>query len=118
MTQSGLASGRVASARCVQAVSRSATILVVASDPDVRTLITHMLARSGFDALGAADEADALAVAGGADIDLLVIEVAPSFDGRSIVDHLGGQDHGVPVVYVSAWFDHQWFVAPEAAMTP
>ncbi len=85
------------------------TILVVVLDEDVRALIREMLKRSDWDVLVAAHAAEAMDVASSAEIDLLLTEVAPSVDGRFIADLLRVRTPGLPVLYITGWFDHPDF---------
>jgi DNA-binding response OmpR family regulator len=85
------------------------TILAVVLDDDLRDLIRRMLERSDHHVILAADEAEALDRASSAPIDVLLIEVAPSMDGRSVAAALRVHTPGLPVVYISGWFDHPDF---------
>jgi DNA-binding response OmpR family regulator len=89
--------------------SAASTIVVVVIDQDVRNLLRHMLERAGFHVLTAADEAEAWTVAGTAAIDLLLCEVGPGIRGRSIVDRLRARKPGLPVLFLTGWFDHPSF---------
>ena len=85
------------------------TILVVVLNDDVRALIRHMLDRGDYHVIVAADEAEALDIAASVKIDMLLIELAPSIDGRSITKNLRGRMPGLPVLYITGWFDHADF---------
>jgi DNA-binding response OmpR family regulator len=85
------------------------TILVVALDRDVRDLIRNLLERSDREVLIAADESEALDLAGSAEIDLLLTEVAPYLDGRSLAKRLRARVPGLRVLFVTGWFDHPDF---------
>jgi DNA-binding response OmpR family regulator len=105
----GSGGGRGGSGTVSAAGEHALTVLVVVLDEDVRGLIRDMLERSDCHVLVAADEAQALAVAGSAEIDLLLTEVAPLVDGRSIAERLRVRRPGLPVLYITAWFDHPDF---------
>jgi DNA-binding response OmpR family regulator len=79
------------------------TILAVVLDDDLRDLIRRMLERSDHEVIVAADEAEALHRASSAQLDAVLIEVAPSMDGRSVAEALRARTPGLPVVYVSGW---------------
>jgi two-component system cell cycle sensor histidine kinase/response regulator CckA len=85
------------------------TILVVVLDEDVRDLIRNLLERSERDVLIAAGEDEAFDLARSAEIDLLLTEVAPSLDGRSLAERLRASVPGLRVLYVTGWFDHPDF---------
>jgi CheY-like chemotaxis protein len=82
---------------------RAVTILAVVLDDDLRDLIRRMLERSDHEVIVAADEAEALHRASSAQLDAVLIEVAPSMDGRSVAEALRARTPGLPVVYVSGW---------------
>jgi DNA-binding response OmpR family regulator len=86
------------------------TTLAVVLDDDLRDLIRSMLERSDHQVISAADEAEAVNHASSTQIDVVLIEVAPSMDGRSVAAALRVQTPGLPVVYISCWFDHPDFV--------
>jgi two-component system cell cycle sensor histidine kinase/response regulator CckA len=86
------------------------TVLVVESDSDVRALITRMLEVPGRRVLVAADAAEALEVATAYEIDLLLTDVlVPRVSGHRIAKLLRALQPGLPVIYVSGWFDHPQF---------
>jgi two-component system cell cycle sensor histidine kinase/response regulator CckA len=85
------------------------TILIVVLDEDVRDLIRNLLERSQRDVVIAADEDEAVELARSAQIDLLLTEVAPSLDGRSLAERLRASVPELPVLYVTGWFDHPDF---------
>jgi CheY-like chemotaxis protein len=87
----------------------SPTILVVVRDGDVRDLIQLTLEQSGYSVHSAADEADAVKIAGSTKIDLLVTELAPSVDGRSIAERLRMGLPDLRVLFTTGWFDHPGF---------
>ena len=95
------------------APTRPATILVLVSDADVRELIRHILVRSEHRVLIAADEAHASRLARSGEIDVLLVEVAPAVDGRSIAERIRAAAPGLPVLFVTGWFDHPHFAGLE-----
>jgi len=92
-----------------RSVPATVRVLLVVGDDDVRELARHLLERAGCRVLVAAGEAEALDVAESAAIDVLLIEVAPSLDGRSVATRLNHRTPGFAVVYLSGWFDHPHF---------
>lgn len=89
------------------------TILAVMHDDDLRDLIGRMIERSDHEGVLVADEAEALDRAIATQVDVLLIEVSPSMDGRAVVETLRGRTAGLRVVYVSGWFDHPDFIGLE-----
>jgi two-component system OmpR family response regulator len=82
------------------------TVLVVVLDVDVRALIDHMLRGPEWHVFGAGTEAEALDVATSREIDVLLIEVTPSFHGYSIAERLRAHAPALPVLYVTGWHGH------------
>jgi DNA-binding response OmpR family regulator len=82
------------------------TVLVVMRDPYVRALLGEMLTRAGTSVLGVGSEMQALDAANGTEVGLLVVELAPDFDGRSIVHRFRVQRQNVPVLFVTRYYDH------------
>jgi DNA-binding response OmpR family regulator len=109
MIRSGSGSGRDGSGMMPAAGEHARTVLVVALEEDLRGLVRDVLQRSDCHVLVAADEAQAVVVAGSTEIDLLLTGVAPSLDGRSIAERLRVRRPGLPVLYITAWFDHPDF---------
>ena len=72
-------------------------------------MIRNLLKRSDREVLIAADEDEALDLAGSAEIHLLLTEVAPALDGRSLAKRLRARVPGLPVLFVTGWFDHPDF---------
>jgi DNA-binding response OmpR family regulator len=78
----------------------------------VRDLIACTLERSGCRALAAEDVAEACLQAESTEVDVLLTELAPRFDGASIADRLRTRFPRLSVLYVTGWFDHPDFVLP------
>jgi two-component system OmpR family response regulator len=82
-------------------------ILIVDDDPDIREVVRIALARAGFDTVEAADGVAALAQAGAASPDLIVLDVMlPEMDGTDVCTALrrraaqaGGR---VPILFLSS----------------
>ena len=79
-------------------------------DVDVRELITQMLNRSGWKVLVAQNEAEALDIAGMAEIDLLLVEMTPALHGRSVAERLRAAVPGLSALYVTGWQGHPDFL--------
>jgi DNA-binding response OmpR family regulator len=89
------------------------TILVVVLDGDVRALVKHILEGPECHVLAAANSSEAFDVASSAEIDLLLTELAPLFDGRSIAEQLRLGKPGLPVLYFTDWYGHADFTELE-----
>src|SRR5438094_270726 len=109
MTRFGSGGGRGGSGGGPAAGEQALTVLAVVLDEDLRGLLRHMLEGPDCHVLVAADEDQAFELASSAEIDLLLTEVAPSVDGRSIAERLRVRRPGLPVLYITAWFDHPNF---------
>ena len=92
------------------------TILVVVLDEDVRGLISEILSQSSRNVVSAGDKAYALDVAHSTEIDLLLVELAPWADGRSLAERLRARMPALPVLYVTGWFDHPSFMPQDGEM--
>lgn len=82
-------------------------ILVVDDSPTIRTVVTTILERNGYDATGATDGEDAYALltSGGLQVDLLLVDfVMPRLDGYGLCRALRASPElaGLPVVLMSA----------------
>jgi DNA-binding response OmpR family regulator len=67
-------------------MERTARILVVDDDIDVRDFVSAMLAQENFDAVSAQDGGEALALLGDGDYDLLLTDIRmPGVDGFELV---------------------------------
>ena len=86
------------------------TVLVVEGDDDVRALVSRMLEAPGRHVLTAANAGDALELATSNQVDLLLTDVVlPRLSGPRIVKLLRSLLPGLPVIYMSGWFDHPEF---------
>ncbi len=84
----------------MSAASRQA--LVADDDPSVRTLVSRLLVRDGWNVLQAADGSTALRQADTASLDLLVTDFEmPALDGIALARILRLRHPGLPVVLVS-----------------
>ena len=86
------------------------TILVVVFDDDVRALVKRILEGPECHVLGAANAREAFDVVSSSEIALLLTELAPSFDGRSIAERLRSSKPGLPVLYFTDWYGHPDFM--------
>lgn len=77
------------------------TVLVVVLDNDLRVLIKRILEASGCRVLVAANEREALQLAGSTEIDLLLTEVTPAIHGPAIAERLRAGTPVLPVLYVT-----------------
>lgn len=81
----------------------TATILVAEDAPDVRRMMTHVLARAGYDVLGAINGVEAIAVADTLPrLDLLVTDLSmPGLDGVALAARLRGSRPALRVLFIS-----------------
>jgi len=81
-------------------------VLVAEDDLWVRTLIRSVLETHGYTVIEAADGAEAVRIADGHPIDLLVADVVmPVFGGRVVLERLRAKRPGLHVLYVSGYVD-------------
>ena len=86
------------------------TVLVVEADDDVRALVSRMLEAPDRHVLAAANAGEALELADSNEIDLLLTDVVlPGVSGLRIVKLMRSLLPGLPVIYMSGWFDHPEF---------
>ncbi|HET6351209.1 MAG TPA: response regulator transcription factor [Coriobacteriia bacterium] len=79
------------------------TILVVEDDPIIRQTVEYALRRAGFSVRSASDGNEALAVAGEANPDLVLLDLMlPGMDGYQIAERLRADDKEVAIVMVTA----------------
>jgi two-component system, cell cycle sensor histidine kinase and response regulator CckA len=89
-----------------QSSAAGRTILLAEDEPAVRSLARRILERSGYDVLEAANGAEALLVARGADrlIDLLVTDVVmPILGGRELATALAAEQPDVRILFISGY---------------
>ncbi len=85
---------------------RSATILLVEDDPEVRSLFSRFLDRAGYTVIEAVDGRDALEIfdARAADIDLVITDVVmPNVSGPALASALRARRPDLKVLYVSGY---------------
>jgi DNA-binding response OmpR family regulator len=84
-------------------MSQAATILVVDDEPDVREVLAEYFDSHGFAVVGAANAAEARAVAGSQGIDLALIDInMPGEDGLSLARHLRERYQGLAIVMLTS----------------
>ncbi|HKO16669.1 MAG TPA: sigma-54 dependent transcriptional regulator [Gemmatimonadaceae bacterium] len=87
-------------------------ILCVDDDASLRALLARLLARSGFEVLGAAGAAEALRLLGQEDVDLIISDwQMPGVDGLQFLRLLQEEGRQVPVVMLTAFDTIQHAVA-------
>lgn len=78
-------------------------ILVVDDEPHIVSLVTRGLRGEGYDTLVAEDGTDALAIALGEDVDLIILDVGlPGMDGFEVLRNLRTAGSSVPVIMLTA----------------
>jgi CheY-like chemotaxis protein len=83
-----------------------ATVLVVEDEEVVRSLVVQVLEGEGYKALVARDGEDALALAEGRHVDLLLTDLTmPKIGGRELAERLRGTHPSLKVVYMSGYVD-------------
>jgi len=79
-------------------------ILVVEDEPAVRALTVRILRRGGYDVLEAASGPEAISVAAGERLDLLLTDVVmPKMAGPRVADRLRSTRPALPVLYMSGY---------------
>ncbi|RMH43261.1 MAG: response regulator [Deltaproteobacteria bacterium] len=83
-------------------VARAATVLVVDDDQRILRLVSGVLEREGFEVLVAGDAAEALALAGAAQIDVVLTDVMmPKMTGADLARELWRRGARTPVIYMT-----------------
>jgi PAS domain S-box-containing protein len=83
-----------------------ATVLVVEDEEVVRSLVVQVLEGEGYKALVARDGEDALALAEGRHVDLLLTDLTmPKIGGRELAERLRSTHPSLKVVYMSGYVD-------------
>jgi two-component system response regulator MprA len=78
-------------------------ILVVDDDEELRALLRRGLTREGFEVALAADGEEAIRLAAGQPLDLVVLDVVmPGLDGLEVCHRLRDADEGLPIVMLTA----------------
>jgi CheY-like chemotaxis protein len=86
------------------------TVLVMDESVDIRELMRLALADMGVRVVVAESGAEALAVAAGIHVDLLIADVVlPDSDGLALAATLRDMRPELRAIFVSAWFDHPMF---------
>jgi signal transduction histidine kinase len=84
------------------------TILLVEDESSVRRLLTHVLAKEGYQVLEASSGEEAIKIyeAHRGPVHLLLTDmVMPKMNGRELADELGRRQQGMRVIYVSGYTD-------------
>jgi two-component system, cell cycle sensor histidine kinase and response regulator CckA len=90
-------------------LERSATVLVVEDEPEVRNVTLRILKREGLRAIGAgsAEEARALMREHGREIDLVISDIVmPGMNGPELVQSLRAEVPDLRVLFVSGYTSH------------
>ncbi len=83
-----------------------ATVLVVEDEEVVRSLVVHVLEDEGYHAVVANDGEEALALAAGMSIDVLLTDLTmPKLGGRELSEQLRSSNPDLKVVYMSGYAD-------------
>lgn len=78
-------------------------ILIVDDEPHIVSLVSRAVRAEGYEAVGAEDGPEALEIALGGDIDLVVLDVGlPTMDGFEVLRELRGSGHTIPVIMLTA----------------
>ncbi|MCK6081094.1 response regulator transcription factor [Microbacterium sp. EYE_5] len=78
-------------------------ILIVDDEPHIVSLVSRAVHAEGYDAVGADDGPEALALALAGDIDLIVLDVGlPTMDGFEVLRELRGSGDTTPVIMLTA----------------
>lgn len=78
-------------------------ILIVDDEPHIVSLVSRAVHAEGYDAVGADDGPEALALALTGDIDLIVLDVGlPTMDGFEVLRELRGSGDTTPVIMLTA----------------
>ena len=94
------------------------TILVVEDDEAIRELVRKALAPLGTHVLLAGSAAEALAVAAGTHVDLLLTDVGlPGASGTELATELCAERPDLQVIYMTGWQEHVALAdVPEGAL--
>ena len=78
-------------------------ILVVDDDPSVREMLTRVLLGEGYLALSASDGAEALEIAAGASVDLVLLDLnMPVKNGWDTFERLTAENPLLPIIVITA----------------
>jgi CheY-like chemotaxis protein len=76
-------------------------VLVADDDPAIRTLVSRVFVRRGYDVSSASDGADAIQKLDQEVFDLLVLDLMmPRVDGVGVINHLAARDAPRPAILV------------------
>ena len=82
----------------------SARILVADDEPNLRRVLSAILAREGYDVVQAADGAEAVGAVAGGDIDVVITDLKmPRVDGMEVLRHVSTTQPAVPVIMITAF---------------
>jgi PAS domain S-box-containing protein len=98
--------------------ARGARVLVVEDEEVVRGLVRQVLTSDGYEVLTAADGDEALDLADGVQLDLLLTDLTmPGIGGRDLADRLRASRPGLKVLFMSGYADEAVLDGPPAAGT-
>jgi CheY-like chemotaxis protein len=81
--------------------ARKLRVLVADDDPAIRTLVSRVFARRGFDVVSASDGAEVIELLEGSTFDLLVLDLMmPKVDGIGVIEHLESRGGRTPPILV------------------
>jgi two-component system response regulator AtoC len=85
-------------------MASSARILVADDEPNLRRVLTAILAREGYEVVQAADGAEAISACQGGDIDVVITDLKmPRVDGMEVLRHVSTTMPAVPVIMITAF---------------
>jgi DNA-binding NtrC family response regulator len=91
-------------------VQRSAAVLVIDDDPDMRRLLRDFLIREGYHVIEAADGRDAIFLVESERIDVVILDKEiPGMNGLDVLSFLRRRRPRLPVIFITA------FGGPEVA---
>jgi PAS domain S-box-containing protein len=101
---SGAAEGPLIVATATPKRASGERILVVEDQDDVREVTVRILRRNGYSVLEASSAAEAIELAAGCAIDLVLTDVVmPTMTGQELVEHLRALTPSLPVLFMSGY---------------
>lgn len=94
--------------RCYDGPVARARVLVVDDEPQVRQLVTDVLALAGYEVVTAAGAAEALLLVAAVAPDVILLDIAmPGLDGLTALQELRGTRPSVPIVMLTGNTDEE-----------